>query len=78
MLMKNCNKLLWDLYSIVSACIALGVYQIIRCNLRTFVAIFYDFMGLQIFGLLRLDLTLYEYNIMDIEDTIMIVCEILV
>ena len=41
-------------------------------------AIFYNFMGLQIFGLLRLDLTLYEYNIMDIEDTIMIVCEILV
>ena len=75
-LMKNCNKLLRGLMQhcfSVSACIALGVYQIIRCNLRTFVAIFYNFMGLQIFGLLRLDLTLYEYNIMDIEDTIMIV-----
>ena len=59
---------------------AIGVeyYQIIIHHLRTFVAIFYHFMGLQIFGLLRLDLTLYEYNIMDIEDTIMIVCEILV
>ena len=37
-----------------------------------------NFYGTSNIGLLRLDLTLYEYNIMDIEDTIMIVCEILV
>ena len=76
--MKNCNKLLWDLWSIVSACIALGVYQIIIHHLRTFMGISNNFYGTSIIGLLQLDLTLYEYNIMDIEDTIMIVCEILV